>query len=193
MCSYTSRLLSGPGCVRSTRDKPSSTRLKAIAAKSPRPILGSSSGILGIIGCGRFRSRAVGDDYLGRNRLQALSRFPQATPRGNWCSRIDRRMSSPLQRPSPTCTHAPSVRMSAYSDLKPPVWQGSARGPFSPLWLPRPCSQKTRASVLLAPTYRHNKFPTARAFVESLASLRQTNSPQGQILHSWVIKWRSAL
>jgi hypothetical protein len=45
MCSSTSRLLSGPGCVRSTRDKPSSTRLRTIEAKSPRPILGSSSGI----------------------------------------------------------------------------------------------------------------------------------------------------
>jgi hypothetical protein len=73
---------------------------------------------------------------------------------------------------------------SAYNDLRPPVWPGSARGPFSPLWLPRPCSQKTRASVLLAPTYRHNKFPTARAFGESLAASRQTNSPLGQILHS---------
>ena len=45
MCLSTSRLLSGPGCVRSTRDKPSSTRFRASAAKSPRPTLGSSSGI----------------------------------------------------------------------------------------------------------------------------------------------------
>jgi hypothetical protein len=43
---------------------------------------------------------------------------------------------------------------------------------------------KNTASVLLAPTYRHNKFPTARAFGESLAASRQTNSPLGQILHS---------
>jgi hypothetical protein len=45
MCSSTSRPLSGPGCVRSTRDKPSSTRLRVIAAKSPQQILGSSSSI----------------------------------------------------------------------------------------------------------------------------------------------------
>src|SRR5262252_7553662 len=45
MCSSTSRLLSGRGCAHSTRDKLSSTRLRAIAAKSPRPIFGSSSGI----------------------------------------------------------------------------------------------------------------------------------------------------
>ena len=81
---------------------------------------------------------------------------------------------------------------SAYNDLRPPVWLGSAQGPFSPLWLPRPCSQKIRASVLLAPTCRHNKFPTARAFGESLAASRQTNSPLGQMLHSCVIKWRWA-
>jgi hypothetical protein len=80
--------------------------------------------------------------------------------------------------------HRNNAASSAYNDLRPPVWPGSARGPFSPLWLPRPCSQKTRASVLLAPTYRHNKFPTARAFGESLAASRQTNSPLGQILHS---------
>jgi hypothetical protein len=45
MCLSTSRPLSGLACVRSTKDKPSSTRLRAIAADSPRPILGSSSGI----------------------------------------------------------------------------------------------------------------------------------------------------
>ena len=45
MCLSTSRLLNGLGCVRSTRDRPSSTRLRANAADSPRLILGSSSGI----------------------------------------------------------------------------------------------------------------------------------------------------
>src|SRR6516164_10118079 len=44
MCSSTFRLLSGPDCVHSTRDKLSSTRLRIIEAKSPRSILGSSSG-----------------------------------------------------------------------------------------------------------------------------------------------------
>src|SRR6516165_10631975 len=44
MCLSTSRLLSGLACVRSTRDKPSSTRFRASAAKGPRPTLGSSSG-----------------------------------------------------------------------------------------------------------------------------------------------------
>src|SRR5262249_22444780 len=44
MCSFISPLLSGPGFVRSTRDKPSSTILRAIAADSPQPTLGSSSG-----------------------------------------------------------------------------------------------------------------------------------------------------
>jgi len=78
----------------------------------------------------------------------------------------------------------------ACGDLKPPVWLGSARAPFSPLWLPLPCSRKRRASALLAPTYRHNKFPTATAFGDSLASSRRTNSRLGQILHSSIIRWR---
>src|SRR5262249_52945835 len=51
----TSRLLSGLACVRSTRDKPSSTRFRASAAKSLRPILGSSSGI-GVFGLGRCKT-----------------------------------------------------------------------------------------------------------------------------------------
>jgi hypothetical protein len=50
-------------------------------------------------------------------------------------------------------------------------------------------SKKT-ASALLAPTYRHNKFPTATAFGDSLASSRRTNSRLGQILHSCIIRWR---
>jgi hypothetical protein len=78
----------------------------------------------------------------------------------------------------------------ACGDLKPPVWLGSARAPFSPLWLPLPCFRKRRASALLAPTYRHNKFPTATAFGDSLASSRRTNSRLGQILHSCIIRWR---
>src|SRR6516165_5568597 len=53
MCSSTFRLLSGPDCVHSTRDKLSSTRLRIIEAKSPRSILGSSSGI------SYYRSRAL--------------------------------------------------------------------------------------------------------------------------------------
>jgi hypothetical protein len=69
-------------------------------------------------------------------------------------------------------------------DLKPPVWLGGAQAPFSPLWLPRPCSQKTRATILLAPTCRHNRSPTATAFGESLAASRRTSSPLGQILDS---------
>jgi hypothetical protein len=83
-------------------------------------------------------------------------------------------------------------RSSAYNDLRRPVWLGSARGPFSPLWLPRPCSQKTRASVLLAPTCRHNEFPTAKAFGESLAASPRTNSLRAQIFRSCVIRWRRA-
>ena len=78
-------------------------------------------------------------------------------------------------------------------DLRPPVWLGSARAPFSPLWLPLPCSRKRRASVLLAPTYRHNKFPTARAFRESLAASPRTNNQPRQIHHSCAIKWGRAL
>src|SRR5215467_6162753 len=59
--------------------------------------------------------------------------------------------------------------------LRPPVWPGSVRGLFSPLWPPPPCSRKRPASALVAPTCRHNKFPTARAFGESLAASRRTN------------------
>jgi hypothetical protein len=65
--------------------------------------------------------------------------------------------------------------------LRPPVWLGSARAPFSPLWLPLPCSRKRRASAQLAPTCRHNKFPTATAFGDSLAASRRTNRQLGQI------------
>ena len=68
-CLSTSRLLSGPVYVHSTRDKPSSTRSRAIEAKSPRLILGSSSGILLLSVAGAAGS-GVSDDYLSRNRLQ---------------------------------------------------------------------------------------------------------------------------
>jgi hypothetical protein len=74
--------------------------------------------------------------------------------------------------------------------VRPPVWPGGVLKPFFPLWLPLPCSQKRRASVLLAQTYQHNKSPTARAWGDSLASSRRTNSRLGQILHSCIIRWR---
>jgi hypothetical protein len=77
-------------------------------------------------------------------------------------------------------------------DLRPPVWLGSCRAPFFPLWLPLPCFRKIPASVLLAPTCRHNKFPTATAFADSLAASRRTNSQLGQIVHSCIIRWQSA-
>ena len=72
-------------------------------------------------------------------------------------------------------------------DLRPPVWIGSARAPFSPLWLLLPCSRKRPASVLMAPTCRHNKFPTATAFANSLGASRRTNNQLGQIVHSCII------
>jgi len=78
-------------------------------------------------------------------------------------------------------------------DLRPPVWLGSSRAPFSPLWLLLPCFRKIPASVLLAPTCRHNRFPTATAFADSLAASRRTNSQLGQIVHSCIIRWQSAL
>ena len=37
-------------------------------------------------------------------------------------------------------------------DLRPPVWLGIARAPFSRLWPPPPCSRKRPASALVAPT-----------------------------------------
>jgi hypothetical protein len=66
MCLSTSRLLSGPGCVRSMRDKPSSARSRAIAVKSPRSIFGSSSGI-SILSIAGAAGRAVSDGLLSRN------------------------------------------------------------------------------------------------------------------------------
>jgi hypothetical protein len=71
--------------------------------------------------------------------------------------------------------------------VTPPAWPASVRGPFFPLWLPQPCSQKRRASVLLAQTGRHNKSPTAMALGDRLASSRRTNSRLGQILHACTI------
>jgi hypothetical protein len=47
----------------------------AIEAKSPRPILGSSSGI-SVLAIAGAAGRAVSDDYLSRNRLQISPRFP---------------------------------------------------------------------------------------------------------------------
>jgi len=52
--------------------------------------------------------------------------------------------------------------------------------------MPRPCSQKTRASVLLAPTYRHNKFPTA-LFLGTSSSLHDER------IVSWVKFFTHAL
>src|ERR1700694_4817992 len=74
MCSSTSRPLSGPGCVRSTRDKPSSTRLRVIAAKSPQQILGSSSSI-SVLSVAGAAVRAISDHYLSQNRLQISPQF----------------------------------------------------------------------------------------------------------------------
>jgi hypothetical protein len=78
-------------------------------------------------------------------------------------------------------------------DLRPPVWIRSVRVPFSPLWPLLPCSRKRPASVLLAPTCRHNKFPTATAFADSLAASRRTNSQLGQIVHSCIITIASSI
>jgi hypothetical protein len=71
--------------------------------------------------------------------------------------------------------------------VKRPVWPGSVQEPFFPLWLPPPCFQKSRASVLPPPNDRHNKSPTARASQGFLVSSRRTNSRTGQILHSCII------
>src|SRR5262249_10003583 len=78
MCLSTSRPLSGPGCVHSTTDKPSSTRLRTIEAESPRPILGSSSGT-SVLSVARAAGRAVSDDHLSRNRPQISPRSPHTT------------------------------------------------------------------------------------------------------------------
>ena len=77
-------------------------------------------------------------------------------------------------------------------DLRPPVWIRSVRVPFSPLWPLLPCYRKRPASVLLAPTCRHNKSPTATAFADSLAASRRTNSQLAQTVHSCIIRWQSA-
>ena len=67
----------------------------------------------------------------------------------------------------------PRTRLVRHIGLTRPVWPGSAQGPLFPLWLPPPCFQKSRATVLPAPNDRHNKFPTARASRDSLVSSRQ--------------------
>jgi hypothetical protein len=80
------------------------------------------------------------------------------------------------------------TRLLRYVDVTRPVWPGSVQGPFFPLWLPPPCFQKSRASVLPAPNDRHDKSPTARALQQSsLVSSRRTNSRTGQILRSWIV------
>jgi hypothetical protein len=79
------------------------------------------------------------------------------------------------------------TRLLRYVDVTRPVWPGSVQGPFFPLWLPPPCFQKNRASILPTPNDRRDGFPTARASQDSLVSSRRTNSRTGQILHSCII------
>jgi hypothetical protein len=78
MSLFTSPPLNGPGFAHSTRDRPSSTRLRAIEAKTPRPILESSrrqSAFLWVTA-----GRAASDDLFVpcRNRLAISPRFPHA-------------------------------------------------------------------------------------------------------------------
>ena len=77
-----------------------------------------------------------------------------------------------------------AVRRSRRMAVMPPSRLASVRGPFSRLWPPLPCSKKSRASFLAAPTDRHGRSPTARDWVDSLATSRRPNSRLGQILHS---------
>jgi len=102
MCSSISPPLSGRGCVHSTRDKPSNTRLRAIEVKSRRSISGSGSctSILSVAGAG---ARAVSDAYI----LQGVRLAPnfrrdavrRDIGRGRWSSGRWRRLhfaKSPL-------------------------------------------------------------------------------------------------
>jgi len=76
--------------------------------------------------------------------------------------------------------------LSSYCIMRP-VWPGSVQGPFFPLWLPPPCLQKSRASILPTPSDRRDGFPTSRASQDSLVSSRRTNSRTGQIPHSYLL------
>src|SRR6516162_349005 len=66
-CSSTLQLLSGPGYVHSTRDKLSSTRSRAIGAKSPRSTSGSSSclGWWKLLNIGAIGLRLVESEKVG--------------------------------------------------------------------------------------------------------------------------------
>jgi hypothetical protein len=79
--------------------------------------------------------------------------------------------------------------LSSYCIMRP-VWPGAVQGPFFPLWLPPPCLQKSRASILPTPSDRRDGFPTSRASQDSLVSSRRTNSRTGQILHSRIHRWQ---
>ena len=89
--------------------------------------------------------------------------------------------------PPITWENSPRTRLHRRIGLTRPVWPGCARAPFFPLWLPSPCFQKSRASVLPAPNDRHGKSPTATASQESRVASRRTNSRTGQILGSCVV------
>jgi hypothetical protein len=65
--------------------------------------------------------------------------------------------------------------------ITPPVSSASERGPFCPLWPPPPCSQKRRASALLAQNDRHSRSPIARAWAGFLAASQRPSSRLGQI------------
>ena len=80
--------------------------------------------------------------------------------------------------------HAP---LAARMSVMPPVSQANVREPFSPLWPPLPCSQKRPASVLPAPTDRHSKSPTAKAWAGSLAVSRRQSAGSNFSLHSCTI------
>ena len=92
-----------------------------------------------------------------------------------------------------TWENLPRPRCFVIFGVTRPVWPGSVQGPFFPLWLPPPCLQKSRASILPTPNDRHDRFPTARASQDSLVSSRRTNSRMGQILHSCIIDGDSPL
>jgi hypothetical protein len=94
-------------------------------------------------------------------------------------------------QPGKWCAHhlgkLATTRLLRHVGLTRPVCPGSAQGTFFPFWLPPPCFQKSRASVLPGPNDRHDKSPTARASLDSLVSSRRTNSRTGQILRSCII------
>src|SRR5215469_15055838 len=102
MCLSTSRLLSGLACVRSTRDKPSSTRFRASAAKSLRPILGSSSGI-GVFGLGRRKTNSESSDFIDVAVGDLRGVFPYTS------TRPDRNSQCPLYPQKRTLGLSPAM------------------------------------------------------------------------------------